>query len=110
MRAGKVILAIAMSQPGGCGRSSTSSIPAPAATEAHKEPEGNAAMTVTKGRATGHTNVKTYEPMAYDEMADGPSLFENRVTETFTGDIEGEGTVRVIQAARKDGSATFVGI
>jgi hypothetical protein len=64
----------------------------------------------TKRRANGHTEVKTYEPMAYDEMADGPSLVEIRVNETFIGDIEGEGTVRVIQAARKDGSATFAGI
>ena len=43
-------------------------------------------------------------------MADGASLLEIRINETFTGDIEGDGTVRVIQAARKDGSATFVGI
>jgi hypothetical protein len=67
-------------------------------------------MTGTKGRATGHTRVKTYEPTVYDDMADGPSLVEIRVHETFVGDIEGEGTVRVIQAARKDASATFVGI
>jgi len=67
-------------------------------------------MTGTKRRATGHTEVKTYQPTAYDETADGPTLFENRVNETFTGDVEGEGAVRVIQAARKDGSATFVGI
>jgi hypothetical protein len=61
-------------------------------------------------RATGHTHVNSFEPTPYDEMADGPSLAENRVNETFTGDIEGEGTVRVIQAARKDGSGVFVGI
>src|SRR5262249_32942462 len=58
----------------------------------------------TKRRATGHTQVKTYEPTTYDEVEEGPSLLEVRVTETFTGDIEGEGSVRVIQAAsRKDG-------
>lgn len=67
-------------------------------------------MKATKHRATGHTEVRTFEPKAYDEIADGPSLSENRVSETFAGDIEGEGTVRVIQAARNDGSGTFVGI
>jgi len=66
-------------------------------------------MTGTK-RATGHTEVTIYEPTAYDEAANGPSLVEIRVDETFSGDIEGEGSARVIQAARKDGSATFVGI
>ena len=67
-------------------------------------------MTATKRRATGHTEVTIYEPTAYDEAANGPSLVEIRVDETFSGDIEGEGSARVIQAARKDGSATFVGI
>jgi hypothetical protein len=69
-----------------------------------------AGMNGAKHRATGRSDVKTYEPIAYDEAADGPSLFENRVNETFTGDLVGEGTVRVIQAAHKDGSGTFVGI
>ena len=67
-------------------------------------------MAETKRRATGHTQVESYEPSAYDETPDGPSLLEIRVRETFSGDIEGEGTARVIQAARKDGSATLVGI
>ena len=59
-----------------------------------------------KHHATGHTEVKTYVPTAFDDVADGPSLVEVRLTESFRGDIEGEGTVRGIQAARKDGSAT----
>ena len=67
-------------------------------------------MTATKRRATGHTEVKSYEPTPYDEIADGPSLLEIRVNETFTGDIEGEGSARVIQAMHKGGSATLVGI
>lgn len=61
-------------------------------------------------RATGRTEVKTYVPTTFDELAGAPALAEVMVTETFRGDIEGEGAVRVIQAARKDGSATFVGI
>lgn len=67
-------------------------------------------MTETKRRATGRTEVKSYQPTPYDELADGPSLLEIHVHETFSGDIEGEGTVRVIQAMQKDGSASLVGI
>jgi hypothetical protein len=79
-------------------------------TEAHSEAEGSATMTGTKQRATGHTEVKSYQPTAYDEPGDGPSLLEIHVNERFIGDIEGEGTVRVIQAVQKDGSASFTGI
>jgi hypothetical protein len=61
-------------------------------------------------RAAGRTEVKTYVPTTFDELSDGPALLEVQLTETFTGDIEAEGTARVIQAARKDGSATFVGL
>jgi len=46
---------------------------------------------ITRGRATGHIEVKTYEPQAYEEPADGPNLVEIHVTETFSGDIVGEG-------------------
>jgi len=62
------------------------------------------------GRASGHIDVKTYEPQAYEEPADGPNLVEIHVTETFSGDIEGEGRVRFLQTVRKDGSASFVGV
>lgn len=61
-----------------------------------------------KHRATGRTDVTSYVPMTFDEPADGPKLVEVQLTETFTGDIEGEGIARVTQAVRKDGSATFV--
>lgn len=63
-----------------------------------------------KHHATGRTEVTAYVPTRFDEPEDGPALVEVQLTETFTGDIEGEGTARVIQAARKDGSATFVTI
>ena len=61
-------------------------------------------------RATGKTHVTRYFPATFDQPGDGPTLVEVQLTETFTGDIKGEGTGRVIQAARKDGSATFAGI
>ncbi|PZS18750.1 MAG: DUF3224 domain-containing protein [Pseudonocardiales bacterium] len=68
-------------------------------------------MTATSDRthATGHIQVQSYEPTPYDEPADGPSLVEVHVSETFSGDIQGQGTVRFLQTVRSDGSASFVG-
>jgi hypothetical protein len=54
--------------------------------------------------------VKTYVPTPYDEPHDGPKLVRISVTETFSGDVEGEGRVEILQAVRADGSASFVGI
>lgn len=61
-------------------------------------------------RAVGRTDVKTYVPTRFDEIAEGPTLMEVQLTETFSGDIEGESTVRVIQAAHEDGAMSFVGL
>jgi hypothetical protein len=66
--------------------------------------------TTSKTHATGRIEVKTYEPQPYEEIDDGPNLVEIHVTETFSGDIEGEGAVRFLQAVREDGSASFVGV
>jgi hypothetical protein len=63
-----------------------------------------------KHHATGRTAVKKYEPKVFDEVPGGPSITDVHVTETFSGDIEGQGVVHVVQAARPDGSASFVGI
>jgi hypothetical protein len=60
--------------------------------------------------ATGRIAVKTYEPKVFDELTGGPAVSDIRVTETFSGDIEGDGVVHFVQAARADGSASFVGI
>jgi hypothetical protein len=65
---------------------------------------------LTKTRATGRIEVTSYEPQAYEEPAGAPQLMEIHVTETFSGDIEGHGVVRFLQAIRADGSASFVGI
>jgi hypothetical protein len=54
--------------------------------------------------------VHTYEPVAYGEPAEGPALTRIHVEESFTGDITGEGVVEFLQAARADGTASFVGI
>jgi Protein of unknown function (DUF3224) len=66
--------------------------------------------TRSKTHATGRIDVRTYEPQPYEEVDEGPNLVEIHVSESFSGDIEGEGVVRFLQAVRKDGSASFVGI
>jgi Protein of unknown function (DUF3224) len=60
--------------------------------------------------ATATIDVETYDPQPYDSTAGGPDLVEIHVTERFSGDIEGKGVVRFLQALRADGTATFVGI
>lgn len=63
-----------------------------------------------KTRATGVITVRTYEPVAYEEPAEGPVLTRIHVEESFSGDIAGEGVVEFLQSAGADGSASFVGI
>jgi hypothetical protein len=65
---------------------------------------------MNRTHATGRIEVKSFEPAPYDEPSEGPQLAEIHVRETFTGDIDGEGVVRFLQAVRADGSASFVGI
>jgi len=60
-----------------------------------------------KTNATGRTQVTVYQPVTYDERPDAPKLNEVRLTETFTGDVEGEGTARVLQAQWADGSVRY---
>jgi uncharacterized protein DUF3224 len=60
--------------------------------------------------ATGHIEVASYEPVPYDQPADGPALVEIHVSESFVGDITGEGTARFLQTSHADGSASFVGV
>ena len=60
--------------------------------------------------ASAVITVHKYEPAAYEEPADGPVLTRIHVEESFAGDISGAGVVEFLQAARADGSASFVGI
>jgi Protein of unknown function (DUF3224) len=61
--------------------------------------------------AKGRITVATYEPTVFDQRQDGgPGLTEIHVTESFTGDIVGDGTARFLQTAFADGSASFVGV
>ena len=61
-------------------------------------------------RASAVITVHKYEPATYDEPAEGPALARIHVEESFSGDISGDGVVEFLQAARADGSASFVGI
>ena len=61
-------------------------------------------------RASATIAVQKYEPVVYEQPVDGPSLTRIHVEERFTGDIEGNGVVEFLQAAGRDGSASFVGI
>ena len=60
--------------------------------------------------ATAVITVHKYEPSAYEEPAEGPVLTRIHVEESFSGDITGDGVVEFLQAARANGSASFVGI
>jgi hypothetical protein len=64
----------------------------------------------TSARANGAITVHKYEPLAYDEPADGAVLSRIHVEESFSGDISGDGVVEFLQASKPDGSASFVGI
>jgi Protein of unknown function (DUF3224) len=61
-------------------------------------------------RANAVITVHKYEPASYEEPAEGPVLARIHVEEAFSGDISGDGVVEFLQAARADGSASFVGI
>ena len=61
-------------------------------------------------RATGTFEVKTWDEKPYDESGGGAKLTRARVTKSFHGDIEGEGTLEYLMAYRGDGSASFVGL
>ena len=63
--------------------------------------------------ATGHIEVQSYEALPFDQpggQPGGATLNELRVTEAFTGDIVGQGSARMLQAQRADGSASFVAL
>jgi hypothetical protein len=61
-------------------------------------------------RAGAVITVHNYQPAAYDEPPEGPALTRIHVEESFSGDMTGDGVAEFLQAARADGSASFVGI
>jgi hypothetical protein len=63
----------------------------------------------TRTRAKAKITVQNSEAKLYDETA-GPALMEIRLSETFTGDIDGESPVRALQVLRDDHSASLVSV
>jgi hypothetical protein len=60
-------------------------------------------------RAEATIAVQSVQAEPYDD-SESPGLMEIRITETFTGDIEGESPVRALQARRDDKSASLVSL
>jgi hypothetical protein len=60
-------------------------------------------------RAKAKITVRNSEAQPYDQTA-SPKLMEIHLTETFTGDIEGESPVRALQVLRDDHSASLVSV
>ena len=58
--------------------------------------------------ATGRFEVKSWDEKPYNEIDGGPKLTRASVTESWHGDIDGEGTVEYLMMYRDDGSASFV--
>ena len=63
----------------------------------------------TRTRAEAKITVQNSEAKPYDQTT-SPALLEVRLTETFTGDIEGESPVRALQVLRDDQSACLVSV
>jgi hypothetical protein len=62
-----------------------------------------------RARAEAKITVQSSEAKPYDQTA-SPALMEIRLNETFTGDIDGESTVRALQVLRDDQSASLVSV
>jgi hypothetical protein len=73
--------------------------------------QGRNPMTPSRPRTRAETKitVQSSEAKPYDQTA-SPALIELRLTETFTGDIEGESPVRALEVRRDDQSACLVSI
>jgi Protein of unknown function (DUF3224) len=60
--------------------------------------------------ATGTFEVKGWDEKPYDEVEGGKKLTRASVTQSFDGDVAGEGKVEYLMAYRDDGTANFVGL
>jgi hypothetical protein len=60
-------------------------------------------------RAVATITVQSSEAKPFDQTAK-PELMEIRISETFSGDLEGESTVRALQATADDHSASLVSL
>ena len=62
---------------------------------------------LTRARAKAKITVQSSEADPYDQTA-SPALMEIRLSETFSGDIDGKSPVRALQVLRDDKSASLV--
>lgn len=60
-----------------------------------------------RAHASAKITVNSSDAKPYDQTA-SPALMELRLTETFSGDIEGDSTVHALQVRRDDRSASMV--
>jgi hypothetical protein len=63
----------------------------------------------TRAKAKATITVQNSEATPFDQTAN-PALMEIHLTETFTGDIDGESPVRALQVLRDDHSASLVSL
>lgn len=60
-------------------------------------------------RAVAKIAVQSSEAKPYDQ-SESPELVEIHITETFSGDIEGESQVRALEVLRDDRSASMISV
>lgn len=63
----------------------------------------------TRARAKAKITVQSSEATPYDQTA-SPALMEIRLSETFTGELDGVSTVRALEVLRDDRSASLVSV
>ena len=61
-------------------------------------------------KASGAFEVKSWNEETYEEIDGGAKLTRVSVTQSFSGDFVGEGTVEYLMIHRSDGNANFVGL
>ena len=61
-------------------------------------------------RLTGIFKIEGWDESAYSEQEDGRKLTQASVKQSFSGDIEGEGSVEWLMCYRPDETAEFVGL
>lgn len=79
------------------------------AASAHPGSETPTKTAHARTRAVAKTTVHSSEAKPYDQTA-SPALMELHLSETFSGDINGESTVRALQVVRDDKSASMVSV
>jgi hypothetical protein len=61
-------------------------------------------------KANGSFELASWDEKTYEDLGGGAKLTRASVTQTFSGDIEGDGAVEWLMAYRTDGTARFVGL